>query len=336
MLLSTKYRPKSFEDVVGQRATVLVLKKMVELNKVPSGLLFYGVRGTGKTSLARIMVSDKDMIEVDGANCGVAEIREIINSLMYVSEHRTVIIDECHALSSESFKALLKPLEEPHENVTFILVTTEYHKIPETIKSRLVSFEFTEVSDKDIVPRLEFICEQESIVVEYELLTTIAERSYGDVRSAIMKLDQVARIGIESALEYTLLFEVPDFGSELLSLMVSGDVSSVFDFVELQLSRFGSVQVIVDELVGALTAGLRASVERAPSSPALGGSQGFSEPDRAFGALRLLWSLGTQTSVSKSPKTMLDIALVLCTEVLSGKLHKKLEAKKLSLEEMNS
>lgn len=371
MMLATKYRPRNFDDVVGQRATTLVLGKMVRMGRIPSGLLFCGSKGTGKTTASRIVGAflncvevekpcgkcdvceaifagvGLDVIEIDAAsNGGVQDMRSLTEMLSYRGNFQTrvVLIDEAHALTAEAFKALLKTIEEPPPNTIFILVTTKPDKIPDTIQSRLMTFEFHQVSIADIAERLTHIVTQESIIVEADLISEIATRASGDVRKAIMTLDQIVRVGIETLNAFNEIFDKPDFGPELLKFMVLGNVASVFDFANSQLSRFGDPDVVSSQLISVLTdvMVLRAGGALSCQGLPLVRRQEISslcEPDRAFGALRILWELGTKTHVAKDPRVALDLALVMCTEALSGKLHKHLIKKtpvveRMSLEEM--
>ena len=149
--LYRKYRPSSFDDVLGQEHIVKVLKGALKLGNIAHAYLFFGTRGTGKTSVARIMAqelktSDADIYEIDAAsNRGIDDIRELrdsVRTLPFNSDYKVYIIDEVHMLTKEAFNALLKTLEEPPKHVIFILATTELDKVPETIISRCQTFTF--------------------------------------------------------------------------------------------------------------------------------------------------------------------------------------------------
>ncbi len=218
--LYRKYRPKNFEDVVGQDVIVKTLKNSIKNNIVSHAYLFNGPRGTGKTSIAKIFAKilnchdlknlkpcDKcvscnqlnnnqniDIIEIDAAsNNGVDEIREIRNKIMLVpsnSKYKIYIIDEVHMLTTQAFNALLKSLEEPPAHIIFIFATTEIHKIPKTILSRCQRFDYKRVSNDNIVKRLKYICEQEKIKIEDDALFEIAKLSDGGMRDSVSLLDQ--------------------------------------------------------------------------------------------------------------------------------------------------
>ena len=219
--LYRKYRPDKLDDVVGQEVIVKTLKNSILNNHISHAYLFTGPRGTGKTSIAKILAKtincsglaetnpcDKcvsctqinqkqnvDIIEIDAAsNNGVDEIREIrnkVNLVPSVSKYKVYIIDEVHMLTTGAFNALLKTLEEPPAHIIFILATTEPHKIPITILSRCQRFDFKRISKKDILSRLQYICNQENITITEEALDLIADSSDGGMRDALSTLDQV-------------------------------------------------------------------------------------------------------------------------------------------------
>lgn len=199
--LATKYRPRTFNDVVCQDNIKQVLTNQLDTGEIKQAYLFCGSAGTGKTTSARIFASDVNggkgkPIEIDGAsNNGVDNIRSIIDDCRMKSldsKYKVYIIDEVHMLSIGAFNALLKVLEEPPKGVIFILCTTDPHKIPATILSRLQRFDFKRIPQFDIVQRLEYILKQEgNITYHIEALEYIAKLADGGMRDAIMKLDTV-------------------------------------------------------------------------------------------------------------------------------------------------
>lgn len=217
--LYRKYRPSNFASVVGQEVVVDILKNSILNNKVSHAYLFTGPRGTGKTSIAKILahavnclnfngdicgecevcknleINDSDIIEIDAAsNNGVDEIRTLrdnVKLLPSFCKYKIYIIDEVHMLSTGAFNALLKTLEEPPSHVIFILATTEPNKIPLTILSRCQRFDFNKISNENLVSRLLYIATQEGKIVDKSILEYIAEISDGGLRDAINLLDQV-------------------------------------------------------------------------------------------------------------------------------------------------
>ena len=199
--LATKYRPRTFKDVVCQDNIKKVLTNQLETGEIKQAYLFCGSAGTGKTTSARIFANDVNEgkgkpIEIDGAsNNGVDNIRSIIDDCRMKSldsKYKVYIIDEVHMLSIGAFNALLKVLEEPPKGVIFILCTTDPHKIPATILSRLQRFDFKRIPQFEIVNRLEYILKQEGILTyNVEAIEYIAKLADGGMRDAIMKLDTV-------------------------------------------------------------------------------------------------------------------------------------------------
>jgi DNA polymerase III subunit gamma/tau len=201
MNLAVKYRPQHFEDVVCQDNVKKVLSNQLQTGEIKQAYLFCGSSGTGKTTSARIFANDVNggkgkPIEIDGAsNNGVDNIRSIIDDCRMKSldsKYKVYIIDEVHMLSIGAFNALLKVLEEPPKGVIFILCTTDPHKIPATILSRLQRFDFKRIPQFEIVQRLKYILNEEgNTTYDIEALEYIAKLADGGMRDAIMKLDTV-------------------------------------------------------------------------------------------------------------------------------------------------
>ncbi len=221
-IFAHKYRPQNFKEVIAQENTVQTLQNALRSGRIAPAYLLFGARGVGKTSIARIMAKSLncrdlqkeknepcnscemceminkgtclDVIEIDGAsNRGINQIRELRENVKFqtVSGFKKIyIIDEVHMLTTESFNALLKTLEEPPGHVIFILATTEFHKIPDTILSRCQTFHLAKASLQQIEEHLQRLCEHEEILFDQESLFWIAKRGDGSVRDSLSFLEQ--------------------------------------------------------------------------------------------------------------------------------------------------
>ncbi len=220
-MIARKYRPQTFDEVVGQNAAAQTLRNAILQNRIAHAYLFAGARGVGKTSTARILAkalnckqgptitpcnecpscveitagNSIDVLEIDAAsNRGIDEIRELRENVKYAAardRYKVFIIDEVHMLTTEAFNALLKTLEEPPPQVTFILATTELHKVPSTILSRCQHFNFRAISYHEVLGQLKKIADEERIQISDEALNAIARASEGSMRDAQSQLDQV-------------------------------------------------------------------------------------------------------------------------------------------------
>lgn len=251
--LYRKYRPQTFDDVVGQTSIVKVLKNSIEQHKFCHAYMFFGSRGTGKTSLSKIFAravncldpidgnpcgkcknclaaSEKecvDILEIDAAsNNGVDEIRELRNKINLVPaelKYKVYIIDEVHMLSIGAFNALLKTLEEPPEHAIFILATTDPQKVPETIISRCQCFSFQRISTDMLIRRLEYVCNCENIKIENDVLKEIALAADGGMRDSLGMLDKLS--------SYTDDLITMDIYTELNGLITKRDLKIFSDYI---------------------------------------------------------------------------------------------------------
>ena len=219
-VIARKYRPQSFADVVNQEHVKTTLENAIAQNRIAHGYIFSGQRGTGKTTVARILArclncingptnqpcgvcpscveiaagGAVDVIEIDAAsNRGINEMRELRENVRYRparDRYKVFIVDEAHQITSEAFNALLKTIEEPPAWVVFILCTTEAHKIPATIASRCQHFSFRSVDFEELIARMDWICRQEGIEAGAEALAVLAQAGEGSVRDSLSALDQ--------------------------------------------------------------------------------------------------------------------------------------------------
>lgn len=218
--MARKWRPNSFQDMVGQEHIAKTLQNAIEGGRLHHAFLFTGTRGVGKTTSARILArtlncmgsnplspcgvcasckdisggNPMDVLEIDAAsNTGVDNIRELLERVQYapmIGKYKVFIIDEVHMLSNGAFNALLKTLEEPPSHVIFIFATTEVNKVPQTILSRVQRFDFKRLTTNQIIDRLKYICDQEKITTDVEALGIFAEKADGSMRDALTYFDQ--------------------------------------------------------------------------------------------------------------------------------------------------
>ena len=282
--LYRKYRSQNFSQLVGQEVVARTLKQAVEQDKISHAYLFSGPRGTGKTSVAKIFakamncpnqvggepcnncyicqaVTDgslEDVIEMDAAsNNGVDEIRDIRDKSTYapsVAHYKVYIIDEVHMLSTGAFNALLKTLEEPTPNVVFILATTELHKIPATILSRVQRFEFKSIKTQDIRDHIFQILEKEGIDYETEAVEIIARRAEGGMRDALSILDQALSLTNEDRLTTAISEEITGTISlsaldDYVAAIAQKDVTRALENLQLIFDNGKSMTRFVTDLL---------------------------------------------------------------------------------------
>ena len=282
--LYRKYRSQTFSQLVGQEVVAKTLKQAVEQEKISHAYLFSGPRGTGKTSVAKIFAkamncpnqvdgepcnncyicqavtegSLEDVIEMDAAsNNGVDEIREIRDKSTYapsLARYKVYIIDEVHLLSTGAFNALLKTLEEPTQNVVFILATTELHKIPATILSRVQRFEFKSIRTQDITAHIHHILEKENISSEPDAVEIIARRAEGGMRDALSILDQALSLTQGNALTTAISEEITGTISlsaldDYVAALSQQDVPKALDSLNLLFENGKSMTRFVTDLL---------------------------------------------------------------------------------------
>ncbi len=283
LIFARKYRPQTFEDMVGQRSVVQTLQNAIRTKRVTQAYLFSGMRGTGKTTAARILakalncvegptptpcnaceecvaiVEDRslDVLEIDGAsNGGIDQIRNLRDSLKYKPIHsrtKVIIIDEVHQVTGPAFNALLKTLEEPPADTVFIFATTEFSKVPATIVSRCQHFEFKKISRKEIINHMMDIAKKEGITISPNGLGLIADASEGSLRDAQSLLDQAVAFSGEVINDEELKEILGSIGADLLyegsSAVLDERPEAVFPLVDRLVECGTDLRVFFKELI---------------------------------------------------------------------------------------
>ena len=259
--LSTKYRPKDFESVCGQSSIVKILQRQIQLKDYKHAYLFTGSTGIGKTTLCRILASKingdlSGVEEIDGAsNNGIDNIRNIIKAAQersVSSEYKIFIIDECHALTNQSWQALLKCIEEPPQYTIFMFCTTDAQKIPSTIINRCQRYNLSKISDEKIYNRLKYICEQEHFINYEETIRYISKTCNGGLRDAISTLEKVSSYSTEFNIETTLEI-LGSYSYDTLFNLVNNIIDSKQDLVLKTISSIyyngDDLKVFVDKFL---------------------------------------------------------------------------------------
>lgn len=287
--LYRKWRPKRFEEVIGQDPVITILKNQVRTGTVVHAYLFCGARGTGKTSTAKIFAKaisclspvegepcgtctvckqaesgqNVDILEIDAAsNNGVDEIRELRDKVRFapvLGRYKVYIIDEVHMLSTGAFNALLKTLEEPPEHVVFILATTEPHKLPATVLSRCQRFDFRRMSSQDIIGRLQEVLGSMDVQAEPEVLREIAVAAEGGMRDALSLLDQCLAVAQGKALTLNEVQNVLGGVEETILFSFVGallryDAGAAIQVLEETVRQGKDMSVLIDHLMSMLRA----------------------------------------------------------------------------------
>ena len=284
LVLARKYRPQSFEDVVKQEHVTRTLANAISAGRVAHAMLFSGPRGTGKTTIARILAkamncekgasptpcnicrsckeitagSASDVFEIDGAsNNGVEHIRELRENIKYTPVHsayKIYIIDEVHMLSTSAFNALLKTLEEPPAHIMFLFATTEPHKIPITILSRCQRHDLRRIEIRDVSEHIKKLCDKESIEIDEPSLDIVARESGGSMRDALSLLDQVMSCS-DGAIRYEKVIEILGVIDrkvlfDLSSAILSGNIAEVLDILDDIYDHGHNIKELYSAIIG--------------------------------------------------------------------------------------
>ena len=316
-----KYRPGTFDDVIGQPHVVQTLVNSINSKRLAQAYLFSGTRGVGKTTVARILAkalnceqgptgipcatcancveiaqgTSVDVIEIDGAsNTSVDDVREIRENVKFApfrGHYRVYIIDEVHMLSNSAFNALLKTLEEPPPHVVFIFATTEIHKIPATILSRCQHYNFRRIARTEIVERLRHVVQQDGITIEERSLTALARASEGSMRDGLSLLDQAVAFGGKSIVHEDLEALLGAVPQELLRAMIyaitAQDSAGALGVIAQLLDQGHDLRVFCAEVVEYLRHMLLVSVTPQSEWPKLieASSEDLTQIDADKGAL---------------------------------------------------
>lgn len=283
LIYARKYRPKNFEEMVGQKAIVRTLQNAIKSNRVAQAYIFSGMRGIGKTTVARILAKalncqvgptptpcnkcesclainedhSVDVLEIDGASSRTVEdigpIRDTAKYKPIHSRYKVIIIDEVHMLSTHAFNALLKTLEEPPERTVFIFATTEFHKVPATIVSRCQHFEFKKISQKEIINHLLDIAQKEKLTISPFGLNLIAEAADGSLRDAQSLLDQAVAFSGEAINDEDLKEILGSISKDILfecsTMILEQKPSGSFSLVEKIIERGYDLRFFYKELI---------------------------------------------------------------------------------------
>ena len=346
-VLTLAYRPLAFRDVVGQKHVIPVLRSMVRKDDMVPALIFSGVRGTGKTTTARILAAalncedDRDdgdscsvcpqcvavqetgsdaVLEVDAAsNGGVAEVERIRTLCLYThtGRWRVIVLDEAQSMSRDAFNALLKMLEEPPPKTVFVLLTTEPDKILGTVRSRSMSFEFRRIPDALIGDRLEYIAMREGIPYEDDLLRVIAGDAQGGLRDAVMLLDQCNRAEVKDVAGYAAMMGRMDISFALIDALTLGEAERGYQLVQDYFVQSGDLIRLVDQITQRLVESARhmagvAGLEIGPMAQRM-------TPDGLAQSLKVMWEVRERVGRdSGDPIRLAELMVTLLAQTLRG------------------
>lgn len=348
--LYRKWRPQTFDDLIGQEHVVRTLRNALRLGHLHHAYLLAGSRGTGKTTTARLLAKAVnclapleerpcdhcdiceavtagrllDLIEIDAAsNTGVDDVRELLERVNFQpaeARYKVYVIDEVHMLSNAAFNALLKTLEEPPPHVIFVLATTEVHKIPATVLSRCQRFEFRRVPVELLIQRLQLIASAEGIEAEPEALAMIARTATGSVRDAISLLDQMAAGGVVTSEQVRLILGAERQGviNALVQAWFAGQPAMALEILNRAVDGGADSRQLARQLADFMRGLLlmRMGAEELWTEPTAEERRQFhavvrqTDPDRLVAAVRLFSEVAAQRGAGWQPQLPLELALV--------------------------
>ena len=337
-VLYRKYRPQSFEEVLGQDHIVPILKNAVKTGRISHAYLFSGSRGTGKTSLARILAkeagcSDIDLIEIDAASSrGIDEIRALREAVRFSPMQGNVkvyIIDEAHMLTKEAFNALLKTLEEPPAHAIFILATTETDKMPETIISRCQNFSFRKISEEVLRKALKNIAQKEGFEIDDGTAGLITLCADGSFRDAQGMLEQIISIGDKKITEENarqFLSAPPrELIEKFITAVLEKKVESGLEAIQSAMDKNADMKIIYKMILRdirsvillKLAPGMKKQIQDSCGEKEfkfLERCKELAKPDELKRALKIMLEYYETRSRSYLPQTPLELALLAITE----------------------
>lgn len=362
MALALKYRPQTLNDTIGQEQVTAILSPLLlrwqqDEIMLPSGLLFAGNKGSGKTSTARVVAAavncykfsaeaipcgtciycvdvqngtSPSVIELDGATNGkIEDVRRLkdIARLHHSGKTRVIIMDECHALTKEAWSAMLKQLEEPAPNVLYIFVTTDPQRIPDTILSRTLIFQFLPITVQHIMSRLRYVCDVEGLTADDNVLEKIAGRSQGALRDALMFLEQlsIADAGAISIDRFKQLWPLDEssYASQFFDAVMANDIVSAMSLNRKSLILARDVTVLVDAITSHLCNLLAGSSEFQLHVERF--------KDHAPILLNYVWDLRVRLrNISTNDPALLDLLFVQMSNYVTGRLDAAPKPMKLS------